>query len=525
MLRAVIPGLMNGDENMLVRFKGLTATVLVLAVPSLAIAAGEANAPAITVETKSASGQRPDLGALAIAADCQPAWTSDLFFPAPPGMDDAVHALAVFDDGSGGGPALYAGGNFTTAGGVAANYIAKWDGISWSPLGTGMDDIVLSLSVFDDGSGDGPALYAGGNFTTAGGVAANHIARWDGASWSTLGAGMGRPSTDPPVVVLAVLDDGSGGGPALYAGGTFDTAGGVPANRVAKWDGASWSALGAGMNARVSSLTVFDDGSGGGPALYAGGRFTNAGVVPANRVAKWDGASWSALGVGIGMRGGNPGPEVIALTVFDDGSGSGPALYAGGRFTNAGDVQANRIAKWDGASWSTLGTGMVGGVVNALTVFDDGSGNGPALFAGGDFFGAGGVPTSRIAKWDGSLWSPLGTGVTAASGSGFIASVRALARFDDGGDAPSLYAGGFFTTAGGAPSSFIARWTGCAAVQTPCPGDTNGDNIVNFTDLNTVLADFGLSGMGLPGDVDGDGVVNFTDLNGVLSNFGQPCPE
>ena len=56
-----------------------------------------------------------------------------------------------------------------------------------------------------------------------------------------------------------------------------------------------------------------------------------------------------------------------------------------------------------------------------------------------------------------------------------------------------------------------------------CPGDTNGDNIVNFTDLNTVLAQFGQSGAALAGDVDGNGVVNFADLNMILSNFGAEC--
>ena len=167
--------------------------------------------------------------------------------------------------------------------------------------------------MFDDGGG--PALYAGGNFTTAGGVAANRIAKWDGSSWSALGSGTERRS----VYALTVFDDG--GGPALYAGGDFTTAGGVAANRIAKWDGSSWAALGSGMSDNVHALTVFDDG--GGPALYAGGFFTTAGGVTANRIAKWDGSSWAALGSG--MSG-----AVFALTVFDDGSGL-PALYAGGR--------------------------------------------------------------------------------------------------------------------------------------------------------------------------------------------------
>jgi hypothetical protein len=58
----------------------------------------------------------------------------------------------------------------------------------------------------------------------------------------------------------------------------------------------------------------------------------------------------------------------------------------------------------------------------------------------------------------------------------------------------------------------------------PCVGDTNGDNLVNFSDLNTVLGAFGQSGAGLPGDVNGDGQVNFGDLNTILSNFGNTCP-
>ncbi|MGP1310462.1 MAG: hypothetical protein ACTS27_09725, partial [Phycisphaerales bacterium] len=58
------------------------------------------------------------------------------------------------------------------------------------------------------------------------------------------------------------------------------------------------------------------------------------------------------------------------------------------------------------------------------------------------------------------------------------------------------------------------------AKQSDVPGDTNGDGVVNFADLNTVLSQFGMSGSGLAGDVTGDDSVNFADLNLVLSNFG-----
>lgn len=90
------------------------------------------------------------------------------------GMNGAVQALQVFDDGS--GTALYAAGAFTTADGAPANHIAKWDGASWSPLGFGPSTTTESLVAYDDGSG--PALYARGQFTSAGGVVASHVARY-----------------------------------------------------------------------------------------------------------------------------------------------------------------------------------------------------------------------------------------------------------------------------------------------------------------------------------------------------------
>ena len=58
-----------------------------------------------------------------------------------------------------------------------------------------------------------------------------------------------------------------------------------------------------------------------------------------------------------------------------------------------------------------------------------------------------------------------------------------------------------------------------------CPGDANGDGVVNFSDLNAVLSNFGATGSAIVClDTNGDGVINFADLNAVLSAFGQSCP-
>ena len=147
-----------------------------------------------------------------------------------PGIEGIVHALAV--DGQGN---LYAGGWFSTAGGISANHIARWDGATWSTLEEGMNGGVHEL-VFD-GQGN---LYAGGEFTEAGGISVNYIARWDGTAWHTLGKGM-----DGSVSALAV--DGQGD---LFVGGAFSIAGGISANHIARWDGEVWHTLGEGMRCR-----------------------------------------------------------------------------------------------------------------------------------------------------------------------------------------------------------------------------------------------------------------------------------
>jgi hypothetical protein len=191
--------------------------------------------------------------------------------------------LTVYNDGD--GEELYIGGSFATAGGVSANGIARWDGSTWSALGSGVDGFgVLALKVYDDGGGDD--LYAGGIFTAAGGTPANYIAKWDGSTWSALGSGVGSP-----VFALGVYDHSSARG--LYVGGDFDEAGGTPANYIARWDGSSWGVLGSGMDSGVVALAAYDDG--GGEALYAGGSFRKAGGMSSAYFAEWSCGAGSVI--------------------------------------------------------------------------------------------------------------------------------------------------------------------------------------------------------------------------------------
>ncbi len=359
------------------------------------------------------------------------------------GLNAEVIELAVC--GVGTEQALYAGGNFTRAGNTVVNRIARFDADGWSALGDGLDASVHALEEFDDGSGAGPQLYAGGGFTSAGGQPnVNRVARWDGSQWSALGTGL--TGSNVQVLTLEGFDDGAG--PALFAGGSFTSAGGAPASRIARWDALGWSPLGSGTDGTVQALVTFDDGTGA--ALYAGGSFTTAGGIATGGVARWDGWGWSGL----------PGASfVYALCVHDDGSG--PALYAAGTFSAASPPEYE-IARWNGASWHSLGLDA-SHTVRTLESFDDGSG--AALYAGGYFSSIGGLSANRIARWDGSAWAAL------EPATGGVWSVQALRAFDPGNGVPALAVGGQFSTSP-AGDGFLACWQGCLDTRAPvldCP--------------------------------------------------------
>jgi len=129
-------------------------------------------------------------------------------------------------------------------------------------------------------------------------------------------------------------------------------------------------------------------------ALYAGGHFTQAGFNVCNNIAKWDGAAWLPLGTGVN----GPFPEVFALASFTENDDE--HLYAGGHFTSAGFVGANNIARWDGVTWTTVGGGMNGSVEVLKAIELEGR---HVLLAGGQFTTAGAKPASRVA-----IWGPVG---------------------------------------------------------------------------------------------------------------------
>jgi hypothetical protein len=212
---------------------------------------------------------------------------------------------------------LVAGGTFYFANFVQMNFISRWDGFVWSPMGTptdaGFNDYVMSLAVLPSGE-----LIAGGYFTTTfGGATLNHIARSSGGGWSQLGTGM-----DGHVFALKVLPSG-----ALIAGGSFQNASAVPASRMASWNGSAWSALGTGVGYEVRALALLGSGD-----LIVGGQFLTAGGGAAKMIARWNGSAWSAIGAGMDA-------DVRSLAALPNGD-----FVVGGNFSTAGGLPATRFA-------------------------------------------------------------------------------------------------------------------------------------------------------------------------------------
>ena len=332
---------------------------------------------------------------------------------------------------------IYAVGQFTSAGGVPANNIAKWNPntSTWFALTSGLNDYVESIAV--DSSNN---VYVGGYFTTAGGVSVNNIAKWNPntSTWSALGSGIvGAFGLDINSIAIDSLNN-------VYVGGYFTSAGGVPVNNIAKWNPNTntWSALTSGISFVTNTIAIDSSNN-----VYVGGQFTTAGGVSARNIAKWNPntSTWSALGTGTNT-GANIGVNSVAIDSVNN-------VYIGGSFTTAGGVPVNYIAKWNPNTsiWSALGSGLTTTDVffGAFSIAIDSLNN---VYAGGYFTTAGDVSANYIAKWNPntSIWSALGNGLT-GGGTNNIASSIGIDSTNN------LYVAGVFTTAGTVPANNIAK--------------------------------------------------------------------
>ncbi|MCE2880954.1 MAG: hypothetical protein LW636_01150 [Planctomycetaceae bacterium] len=456
-------------------------------------------------------------------------WDGSAWSALGAGLNNSVTTVASVAGG------VVVGGSFTMADGAPASRIARWNGTAWLPLGSGLNDTVRDATALFP-SGD---IVAGGSFTTAGGVPASRIARWNGTAWLPLGSGI-----DGTVYAVTQLANGD-----IVAGGNFTTASGAKCRRVARWNGSAWAPLGAGLDSTVYALLALSGGqllAGGDPVLPTGGA--------ANSVSLWNGSSWSALGTGLS---GNV--RSLALTP-NPASPAGYDIFVGGSNLSLNGVEIGDVARWDGASWSSIGADGSGSVSDIVSLE-----SGELVFLGSIRAGGGllahemsrysltGVPwvTRRPVEQTVSLGTTLTLSATCAFGYDFDGPVQFEWRRDgapisDGAGGASR-GGGTVSGASGTLSAYDLTATlvltnvqlsdagahaltfsnACGsgdsgeveiAVEASCIADINGDGVVSGADLSILLTRWGLSGTG---DLDGNGVVDSADLAMLLSSWGS----
>jgi hypothetical protein len=270
----------------------------------------------------------------------------------------AINALAFDTNGN-----LFVGGRFEKAGTEVCNGIAKWDGIKWSPLGSGVGESYYRYWINDlvfDSIGN---LYAGGDFIVPGA----NIAKWDGKSWSKLGSGLSSVCNS-----MVFNKDGDLCVAGFFNGIVTDVY--VSVEGIAKWNGTRWSRLGTGIPGigdkfykPAKAITTDKQGN-----VYVCGNFD---TTSSNfHIVRWDGFKWASLLTDF---------RATANSFINDiKCDKGGNLYVAGKFDSIGGVKANSIARWDGAKWTALGSGT-NNSISKIVLSDS------ILYAVGTFFNAG----------------------------------------------------------------------------------------------------------------------------------------
>jgi hypothetical protein len=401
---------------------------------------------------------------------------------------------------------LFLAGQFTLIGSSSISYSAKWNGIGWSGLGTGINNFGQVAKTDLDGN-----VYFGGIFTSAGGISSNLVAKWDTSNnqWEGLDTGV-KSGT----LVNSMDIDTSNN---LYIGGTFTLVGSssMTANYIAKWNkslnrwealptlnapttqvlsikfydnklyvatsntikylyNGTWTNIVSSANAAIRSIEI-DSNNG---YIYVGGQFTTfAGVSGRNYLVRStdSGTSWSTITT--------INNAIYFIKIKND------KMFLGGGFTNVNGITVGLTARLNNLSLLDSYDASIKDKINndINTIAIDSTGN---IFVGGIFTSS----YSYIAKYYNSTWSSLGgtnnyinelytnpidgyiyvcgayTTINSVgnnyisywNGSSFNAmgtGVGGEARAINNDSSNNIYVGGNFTTAGGSSANYIAKWS------------------------------------------------------------------
>lgn len=309
---------------------------------------------------------------------------------------------------------VYVGGKFTTVDGIGVNYIAKWNGTSWTNINSPATGPVYAIHALNETN-----VYFAGSYFSINNINTS-LARWDGTNWSAVGG------TFPDRVFALYAFSQTN----IYAGGGFFTYYTTWVNKIARWNGTTWVDLRGGIGG--GTIFIMSIAALNANWIYVCGKFQNAGnAINANNIAIWDGSNFYKMGDGI------PIPLYVnqylnTIFVLD-----GNNVYVGGQFAYGG---ANNIIRWDGSQWQTMGSGL------------DGEVKGIYAFSPTNVYAVGWFPWG-VARWDGMTWNVVGPGVTGVGQYGTDFRVNTISATSPN----NIYIGGLFTSSDGVTVNNILR--------------------------------------------------------------------
>jgi hypothetical protein len=282
----------------------------------------------------------------------------------------------------------------------------KWDGTKlsrWAPGSAGFLKTVRGNDLF----------VSGNAFSTY--RLPSAVSRWDGTNWHAVGWDFMVSDYGRYISALEFLGD------TLYAAGHLFS----PQNSIIELRGDDWVNVQGGVTLffpdyRGDSGYVWDMAVHRG-SLYVAGHFHFAGGKAITNLARWDGTNWFDVGTSfidpiysLAFQGDDLLAKTATAVIKRSGTNltlvgavdgqlqepgaltvHGSDIYLGGQFTSVNGVAATNIARWDGTNWWPLGSGLGGGLGRVWDIL----GWNNQIVVSGLFDTAGGKPSTNFAVW------------------------------------------------------------------------------------------------------------------------------
>ncbi len=427
----------NGGATHLTAVNGTTGSQVIAFAP--VVNGNSVNAIVVNGGELYIGGDFTDVNGAAASANAAEVLTSDGSTDTQwnPNPDLPVSALAV------GGSGVFVAGQFTVIDGDPGEPgLAKVGPVNgavdttFQPLPTGGDVDALAVA--------GSTLYAGGSFSAIKGTAEANLAAVDVTG---NGTPLAFPDTDGEVIALAVS------GTSLYVGGTFGTLGASTHRNIGRIstttglvDGAISSSAGGRVNAIAATASQF----------YVGGFFASVQDVARTGLVEMELSHGGANPLNVSFTGGT-----VDAIINNNG-----VLYVGGSFTGETDANgAHAIADVvaiDRTSGNVITTWNPGfnGAVSSLAIGDNNT-----ILVGGAF------TTPRLGAAEVLQFAQSSTGALTTWNAALDGAVTALYQIDG-----FYYLAGAFTTAGGQARAGLAAITPGSSLADPNwnPAPTGG---------------------------------------------------